>query len=144
MEIVPGILEVPPQLGLKAFEAVAAPIGMATVTAAGLTGQTAGVVAAAGVSNMLGEVISSVQGILKPVVNPRLAAQPDVYYIHSTNLLKPFVMQVAQDPTGLYLIESATPGDREQAHNKRFVWGTDAKGVAAGTLPFLSIRASQV
>lgn len=140
MEIVPGVLEVPPQLGLKAVEAVSAPIGAATIkNVAGSEN-----VAAAGVSNMLGEAISSISGILKPVINPRLAASPDVYYVHSTNLLKPFVMQVAQDPSGLYLIESAGPGDREQAHNKRFVWGTDAKGVAAGTLPFLSIRVSQV
>ncbi len=140
MEVVPGILEVPPQLGKKAYEAVAAPIGAAIIKNVAATEN----VAAAGVSNMLSTAIQSIGGVLEVVINPRLASAPNDYYIHSTNLLKPFVIQVAKDPAGLYLMESTNPGDRELAHNKRFVWGTDAKGVAAGTLPFLSIKASQV
>lgn len=139
MEVTPSILEVPPGLGLKAYAAVAGNISLATVTAAGLVNQAAGVVAAAGVSNVLPEAINSIQGMLKVVINPRLTGQ--VYYVHSTNLLKPFVMQVAKDPSGLVAVTD--PQNVEVFHNKRFVYGTDSKGVAAGTLPFLSIRVSE-
>lgn len=140
MEVIPSILEVPPVLGLKGMAAIAGAISLATTTAAGLLNQTAGVVAAGGVSNMLSEALKSIQGTLKLVINPRLSL-PDIYYVHSTNLLKPFIMQVAKDPTDL--LQITDPSHPEVFNNKRLVFGTDAKGVAAGTLPFLSIRVSQ-
>lgn len=138
LEVTPSVIEVPPVLGKAAFQAVAAPIGTAIIkNVAGSEN-----VAATAIPNMLPEALNSIQGTLQVVINPRLT-NANVYYVHSTNRLKPFVMQVAQDPTALYMMESATQGDRERAHNKRYVFGTDAKGVAAGTLPFLSFRVSQ-
>lgn len=139
LETIPTVLEVPPALGLKGAAAVAGNISLASVTAAGLINQTSGVVAAAGVSNVLMEALKSIQGTLKLVINPRLTGA--VYYVHSTNLLKPFVMQVAKDPSGL--IQVTDPTHPEVFHGKRLVFGTDAKGAAAGTLPFLSFRVSE-
>lgn len=138
MEIVPGVLEVPPQLGKKAFEAVSAPISTAVVKNVAGTEN----VAAAGISNVLPDLLNSIQGALKVVINPRLASQAQVYYIHSVDRIKPFVMQVALDPTGL--VQITDPTHPEVFNGKRFVFGTEAKGAAAGTLPFLSIRVSEV
>jgi phage major head subunit gpT-like protein len=140
MEIVPTVLEVPPSLGLKGAAAIAGAISLATTTATGLINQTSGVVAAAGVSNMLPTALQSITGILKLVINPRLSGQ--VYYVHSSNLLKPFIMQVAKDPTDL--LQITDPQNPEVFHNKRLMYGCDAKGVAAGTLPFLSFRVSEI
>ena len=139
MEVMPSILEVPPQLGLDGATALASGINLATVQ--GVAG-TPPNVAAAGVDNRLPAALAAIGGALKLVINPRLSAQPTVYYIHSTNLLKPFVMQIAKDPSAL--LQITDPQNPEVFHNKRFVYGTDSKGVAAGTLPFLSQRVSTV
>lgn len=139
LEIVPSILEVPPGLGEKALIAVAASVSLATVTATGLINQTSGVVAAAGVTNVVPAALQSMGGTLKVVVNPRLTGV--VWYVHSTNLMKPFIMQVAKDPN--QIVQITDPSHPEVFGNKRLVYGIDGKGVAAGTLPFLSFRVSE-
>jgi phage major head subunit gpT-like protein len=126
LEINPGVLEVPPQLGKKAMEAVSSPIGAAVIKNVAGTEN----VAAAGITN-------AIQGLLKVVINPRLASQPTVWYVHSVDRLKPFVMQVAKDPTPL--IARIDPAGDPSFHRKKFEFGTEAAGNAMGTLPVLSI-----
>jgi phage major head subunit gpT-like protein len=144
MEVMPTLLEVPPQLGIDGATALASGINLATVQALTVNAQAGGNVnvAAAGVENRVPTALAAIGGALKLIINPRLSAAPTVWYVHSTNLLKPFIIQVAQDPSPL--LQITDPQNPEIFHNKRFIYGTDAKGVAAGTLPFLSMRVSTV
>jgi len=128
LELVPTILEVPVALRRKARA-----ILTQDLTAQGIR-NVAGdqVVAGAAVDNIA-------KGEVELQVNSRLPA--GVWYMHATSLLKPFVLQVKQDPSPL--IGRVAPTDDNVFHRKTFEWGSDAIANGGYGLPFLSIRVSE-
>lgn len=127
MEVMPNVLEVPPQLGKVAMDAMNQSLTAQTIQNVAGTEN----VAAAGVTNTL-------QGFLELVINPRLAGVANVWYVHSNDTIMPFVLQVAKEPTEM--IARLDPTLDSVFHRKQFEFGTDASGAAGYTLPFLSAR----
>lgn len=130
LEITPQVLLVPPQLaGLAYAAAKAASYVQAVRNVAGTE-----VVAAAGASNPL-------EGLLDVVVSPRLGDEPTVYYLLSTDRMKPLILQVRKEPQ---FVSRTEPTMDNVFHRKEFEYGADARGVAGYTLPFLALRAVTV
>lgn len=75
---------------------------------------------------------------LKLVINPKLNEDPLHWYVHSTNRMMPFIIQVAKDPT--QPIAYMDLKDPNVFYQRKYVWGTEADGAAAPTLPFLSVK----
>jgi phage major head subunit gpT-like protein len=87
-------------------------------------------VAAAGISNNLKSLL------LTPMQNDRLPA--GVWFLHSTGMMKPFVVQVETAPTGLEARVNAE--DPHVWENNEFLFGSRACGGAGYGLPQLSAR----
>lgn len=121
LEIIPTLLEVPPQLRKTAREI--------------LHGQSifqSDANGAAAPTNVLA-------GDVDLVVNPKLASEPGVWYLHAVHSgLAPFVVQVGQEPTAL--IGKTNPDDENVFNRNEYVWGSDAYGEAGYGLPQLSMR----
>jgi phage major head subunit gpT-like protein len=78
-------------------------------------------------------------GLVKPVVNPRLAGDPNTWYLLSTDRIRPLVFQERKAPE---LIQLISPTDPNVFMTREFLYGIDSRGAAGYTLPFLGIRAS--
>lgn len=124
LEIVPNLLVVPPQLAVKGAEALA-PI-MAQNNAAVANQFASGVVTGKA---------------LEIVVVPRLSNQPTVYYLLSTDRLKPIILQVRREPV---ITSKQSLTDDNVFYNREFVFGADGRGAAGYGLPFTAIRAVTV
>jgi phage major head subunit gpT-like protein len=75
---------------------------------------------------------------LKVVVVPRLENEPTVYYLLSTQRLKPIILQVRKEPE---IIQRTDPAMDNLFYRKEFEYGADARGNAGYGLPFTAIRA---
>jgi phage major head subunit gpT-like protein len=130
--LLPTILEVPGNLARDAVDAIKQLAYVQRVKDV------------AGAENVAAVVIAPNQGPalpfpdITPVVNPLLTAT-DRYYLHSTNRMMPFILQVAKDPT--QSIAFTNPNDPSVFWQRKYVWGIDADGAGGYTMPFLSIRA---
>jgi phage major head subunit gpT-like protein len=126
MMMAPNVLEYGPALRAKAALALnAETLATAIRNLAGTE-----VVAGAGQSNVV------IKGLLVPVLNERLPA--GVWFMHHNRILKPFVLQVEQDPTGLEARINVE--DPHVWDNDEFLFGSRAYGGAGYTLPHLSAR----
>jgi phage major head subunit gpT-like protein len=125
LEIVPDILEVPPGLRTKARNILNSELRVQVVQNVAADQN----VAAAAVDNIIA-------GDVSLIVNPKLTSGE--WYLHSTSILKPFILQVAKDPTPL--LAKDAPTDDNVFHRKEFEYGSDAIAVGGYGLPFLSMR----
>lgn len=133
LEVTPTVLEVSPKLGKKGAEVLKAALyAQAVKNVAGAEN-----VAAAAVNNPIPGLVD-----MTLVINPRFAGSHDDYwYIHSTNRLHPFLLQVVKDPAAP--IALTNPNDHNVFWQREYIWGVDADGAAGYTLPFLSIRCKE-
>lgn len=89
-------------------------------------------VAAAAPDNLL-------KGMLTPIVNPRLS-DPDAWYLLCCNRgLKPIVWQLRQ---AVNFVMRTSPDDPHVFDNKEFIYGSDGRGNAGYSLPFLAFKFS--
>lgn len=124
LEVVPDLLVVPPQLAIEA----------------GLATQTPYAVGGVAVPNPL--TTGAVTGRpLRTLVVPRLSDQPTVYYLLSTDRLKPIILQVRKEPE---FVQRTNPDMDNVFHRKVYEFGADARGNAGYGLPFTAIRAVTV
>ncbi len=124
LEIYPDLLVVPPSLAMDAATALAPVVASNN----------------AAIPNPL---ISGIAGgrPLKVVVVPRLENEPTVYYLLSTQRLKPIILQVRKEPE---IIQRTDPAMDNLFYRKEFEYGADARGNAGYGLPFTAIRAVTV
>lgn len=124
LEIYPDLLVVPPSLALDAATALAPVVASNN----------------AAIPNPL---ISGIAGgrPLKVLVVPRLENQPTVYYLLSTQRLKPIILQVRKEPE---IIQRTDAAADNLFYRKEFEYGADARGNAGYGLPFTAIRAVTV
>jgi phage major head subunit gpT-like protein len=116
LEIVPDLLLVPTALEGDAFAAVQA--------------------------NMYAQPVLNVAGNqIRVVSSPRLDNAPTVYYLMSTQRLKPIILQVRKEPE---IVQRTDPAMDNVFHRKEFEYGADARGAAGYGLPFTAIRAVTV
>jgi phage major head subunit gpT-like protein len=134
MGIMPTVLEVPPTLLRKAVAALKLLQVVVPVKNVAATEN----VAAVTTENPLKHIV----GDLELVVNPRLnvSGQTDVWYVHSTNVMMPFLIQAVKEPVWQSFVN---PNDPNVFWQREYVYGTDADGAADYTMPFLSIRAKE-
>lgn len=133
LEVNATLLMVPPQLAVAAFEAAKSNLYAAPVRNVAATEN----VAAAAVDNPQ----RGAWGDMEVLVNPRLAAAPTVYYVLSTDRIRPIILQVRKEPELVARLDASMDN---VFHRKEFEFGADARGVAGYTLPFLAIRAVTV
>jgi phage major head subunit gpT-like protein len=134
LEVQPTILMVPPQLqefGMLIEHGTLTPMAIKNI---GGVGGSLGpdYVAAAGIDNMY-------QGLVKCIVNPRLAVDANTWYLLSTDRIKPLVFQLRK---AVELIQITDPTSPNVFNQRQFLYGIDSRGAAGYTLPFLAIRAS--
>jgi phage major head subunit gpT-like protein len=130
LELVPNILEVPTQLAKKGQAAIRDVNYIVAVRNAAGTDIVAAVATPAEGQQKIFDI--------KLKINPKLNDDPLHWYVHSTNRMMPFMIQVAKDPvTPIAYMDLKDPNVFWQ---RKYVWGTEAEGVAAPTLPFLTIR----
>ncbi|MGH6692677.1 MAG: Mu-like prophage major head subunit gpT family protein [Gammaproteobacteria bacterium] len=86
-------------------------------------------VAAAAISNVLA-------GDCTLMVDDRI--EDNVWYLHHTVFMRPFIVQVETPPTGLEM--RVNPEDPHVWENNEFLFGSRATGAAGYTLPHLSVR----
>jgi phage major head subunit gpT-like protein len=129
LEVEPNVLLVPPQLEQAAIAAATANMWAQPILNIAGTER----VAAAAVPNPVGMI-----GALRVVTHPRLANEPTVYYLLSTDRMKPLILQVRKEPT---IVQRIDPAMDNVFHRKEYEYGADARGNAGYTLPFLAIRA---
>lgn len=122
---IPTVLEVGHGLRKKALD----------VINAGLTTQVLKNIA--GSENVaMATLTNTMQGQVDVIVNPRLPATS--WYLHATDVFKPFVVQVESEPTGL--IMRIDPSDPVVFHTSEFEFGNDCTGAAGYTFPQYSTR----
>lgn len=131
LELMPTVLEVPPQLALQGANV------LQNAFTAQVIKNVAGTenVAAAQLQNKVPALVSC-----QLQINPRLQNQPKVWYLHSTDLLPPFILQVAEDPSDIVPLINMT--DPNVFFQDRYIWGINADGGAGVGLPHTSIRAT--
>lgn len=129
LEIRPTILEVPIALRKKARAIFAQDLIAQAIKNVAATEN----VGAAAVDNLY-------KGEVEIVVNPRLPAT--VWFLHATEIAKPFILQVKQDPTPL--MGRTDPNLDNVFHRKEFEFGSDAIANGGYGLPMTSIRVSTV
>jgi phage major head subunit gpT-like protein len=132
LEIVPDLLLVPTALEGDAFAAVQA--NMYAQPVLNVAGNQN--VAAAAVPNPIPAL-----GQIRVVSSPRLDNAPTVYYLMSTQRLKPIILQVRKEPE---IVQRTDPAMDNVFHRKEFEYGADARGAAGYGLPFTAIRAVTV
>jgi len=95
---------------------------------------------AAGTDNVASAAASNVNmGEVTPLILPRLIDDTaGVWYLLSTNRLKPFLFQVRKPVTPVMMVDPQNPIVFNQ---RKFHWGVEARGAAGVTLPFLAARA---
>lgn len=122
LEIVPDLLIVPPALEQAALEA------------------TAPVVVSGGAGAVIPNALlgSQLKPKLEVLTVPRLENQPETYYLASTTLLKPIILQVRKEPV---IVQRTEPSLDPAFYRKEYEYGADARGAAGYGLPFTIIRA---
>lgn len=125
MRSAPNVIEFGPALRDQVLTALNADI-IATVIKNVAGDQNVG---AAGVSN-------NTKGLLTPMLNEEM--EDGVWFMHHTRLMKPFLLQVESEPTGLESRVNAE--DPHVWDNDEFLFGARAYAGAGYTLPHLSAR----
>lgn len=78
------------------------------------------------------------RGAAKLLVIPELMADATTWYLFDTrNVIKPFMFQLRQAPNFVFRNK---PTDDSMFWNKEAIFGVDARGVAAPSLPFLALK----
>lgn len=123
---------VPPALEQAAREAVAANYPRSVV----ITNQ-------AGTDNVGGGAVAmpNPNSGMDVVVLDALEEQPTVWYVLDTRRIKPFVLQVRQEPQ---MVARTQPWMDNVFHRKTFEWGADARGNAGYAFPFTAVRVNSV
>lgn len=126
LEIMPSLLVVPPQLEAAARQILNAE----WISTAAAVGTVAG-----GAPS-----INVFRNSATLLVFPRLSNQPTTWYLLATSgATKPFAFQNRKTP----VFQAYTnPTDPEVWKNRKYVFGTDARGAAGFTAPFLAYSAS--
>lgn len=128
LEVQPTILMVPPQLQKYAM------------LICGVSDMVAAVKNVAGSENIGAAAVGNpYSGLVTPIVNPRLAGDPNTWYLLSTDRIKPMVFQQRKAPE---MQQITDPQSVNVFMTRKFVYGVDARGAAGYTLPFLAIRCS--
>jgi len=123
--ILPNLLVVPPQLEQAARQILNADF---TAPAAAFGQNAAGVMQT-----------NTLKGSADLLVVPQLANEATAWYLLVTNLpIKPFVFQRRKSPTFTQYTDPSSP---DVFKRRKYVYGTDARGAAGYTLPFLAYRA---
>lgn len=91
---------------------------------------------ALGVQHVGGVSNTGVKGLLTPVENGDL--EDGVWYLHDTRVMKPFILQVEEEPTGLEARQD--PTDPHVWENDAYLYGARARCGGGYTLPHLSQR----
>jgi phage major head subunit gpT-like protein len=82
---------------------------------------------------------NTLRGSASLLMVPQLANEPTAWYLLAAdNSLKPFVVQKRKNP--VFQMFTA-PTDPEVFKNRKYVFGTDGRGAAGYTAPFLAYRA---
>lgn len=89
-------------------------------------------VAAAGVTNVW-------QGSIRVIVNPRLTDQAVWYGLCTTRGVKPVIFQKRQAPN---FVPLTAPTDPNVFSQKKFIYGSDARGEGGYSLPYVAVRCS--
>jgi phage major head subunit gpT-like protein len=123
--VTPSVLVVPPQL---------------EVTARLITEAESVAPQTMGTNTQVGANTNVLRGTAKTLVIPELANQPAVWYLlDTTKGMKPFVFQERQTAN---IITLRDPSSENVFKRKKFVFGVDVRGNAAGGLWFLAAKAS--
>lgn len=118
----PNLLVTPPSLAQAGAEAVAAQYARPMMNGGNVVG---------------GIAMPNPNAGMEHLVIDELEAEPDYYYLFSTEYIMPFVVQVEDEPQ---------PVDRTAAwmdnmfHRRMCEWGANASGGAGFTYPFLALR----
>ena len=82
---------------------------------------------------------NTLKGSADILVVPQLANEATAWYLLVTKLpIKPFVFQRRKSPT---FVQYTDPSSPDVFKRRKYVYGTDARGAAGYTLPFLAYRA---
>jgi len=94
----------------------------------------------AGAENVAAAAVDNVnKALVEPVFNDRI--EDGVWSLHHTVMMKPFIVQVESEPTGLEM--RVDPNDPHVWDNAEFLFGSRATGAAGYTLPHLSFRCEE-
>jgi phage major head subunit gpT-like protein len=124
----PNLVVVPPSLEQPANEAVAAQYAMPIKNVAGD-------------QNVGGIAMPNPNAGMRVVVLEELEAQPTVWYLMDTRIIKPIVLQVRKEPNVVTRVEEWMDN---VFHRKTFEFGADARGAAGYAFPFTALRVSTV
>jgi phage major head subunit gpT-like protein len=127
--LTPTVLEVPPALGKKGNDVIANALAAQTI----YSGATP--VGGAAIQNSIPMLTN-----VKLHINERLTSATQ-WYVHSTSVWSPFVVQVALDPILNAQIDWSSPNVLWQ---DEYVWAIDADGAASVGRPFCSVRVNEV
>src|SRR4029079_11507021 len=124
LEVTPNLLVVPPALEMTAR----------TILNAAIVAPTAGM---GGNANNVA-VTNIMQGIVELLVVPELNNEPTVWYLLDTSKpIKPFIAQLRKAPQ---LVQRFSVTDDNVFWQKTYIYGSDYRGAAGSTLPFLMSR----
>lgn len=126
LNVVLDTLMVPPDLERYALQVANAQLTAQAIKNVGGTENVAG----AGVTNVW-------QGSIRVIVNPRLTDQSAWYGICTSRGIKPIIFQKRQAPN---FVARTAPTDVNVFDQKKFIYGSDARGVGGYSLPYLAVR----
>jgi phage major head subunit gpT-like protein len=124
MGIRPSLLVVPPQLEDTANRILTNDRLIRAVTSGSVSG--------------VSEDNNIYKNTAKPLVIEELADQPDTWYLLANDMpIRPFIWQLRRAPN---MVSMTAPTDPNVFHLKEYVYGSEARGNAGYSLPFLAMR----